>query len=387
MNNKQMIQIGVVVVCLIVAGIITWISLSGGGSAAKPTPQPMAANRPKFPPPSKPVTPEAGGTRTAKPATTVAPARPASTDPNRQSPDGWPALVEAAYQGNVDDVKSLLQQGAKVDAVGPNGWTALMQAAGNGHADVVRVLLDAKAPLFTENKAKRTAFDIARQRGFDDVCNILLAAGANRDPRPICTAAELSDIPSLTKLLDQGADINMVDGEGQSPLFYSLLENQVHYGQYAHKVKPNVVAFLLEHGAKLTVRNLKQQTPLMMYVCYPQADPEIVSMLLEAGAAVSDTDANGCTPLHRCTSPEVAALLVARGAAITAVDQNGDTPLHRQIACYQADVVKWLIDHGASLTATNKRGQTPAQMLGNPGNLPVDKKRWEETKAVLPAGS
>jgi ankyrin repeat protein len=53
--------------------------------------------------------------------------------------------MNAAFTGNVDMVKMLLEAGAEVNAKADNGWTALILAKRNGHAEIVRLLIEAGA--------------------------------------------------------------------------------------------------------------------------------------------------------------------------------------------------------------------------------------------------
>ncbi len=54
-------------------------------------------------------------------------------------------LHQAAYEGNIFQVRHLLEAGADVDAQDSWSWTALHDAAIEGHAEIVKLLLAAKA--------------------------------------------------------------------------------------------------------------------------------------------------------------------------------------------------------------------------------------------------
>lgn len=51
-------------------------------------------------------------------------------------------LIAASQSGETDKVKSLLADGADVNAKDREGWTALMHASWNGHTGVAAALLD-----------------------------------------------------------------------------------------------------------------------------------------------------------------------------------------------------------------------------------------------------
>ena len=62
-------------------------------------------------------------------------------DGANENVDGRTALMLAAYAGDVVAVRSLISQGADVNARDKDGDTALMFAAFKGHAAIVSILL------------------------------------------------------------------------------------------------------------------------------------------------------------------------------------------------------------------------------------------------------
>jgi len=96
--------------------------------------------------------------------------------------------------------------------------------------------------------------------------------------------------------------------------------------------------------------------------------PELVSLLLEHGAAVDETDENGETPLHRVAdlghapagAAGVATLLIDRGAQVNARNWDDVTPLHQAARRRNLPVVEVLLARGADPNARDKvRGSTP----------------------------
>jgi len=86
----------------------------------------------------------------------------------------YPALQSAAMQGHADAVGLLLDNGAGVNRVADFEHTALNMAASYGHADVVRVLLDRGVDVCYKSSAG-TAGDIARARGHKQLAELLKA--------------------------------------------------------------------------------------------------------------------------------------------------------------------------------------------------------------------
>ena len=87
----------------------------------------------------------------------------------------FPALHSAAMKGHADAVALLLDNGANVNRVADFENSALNMAASDGHAEVIRVLLDRGADVCYKS-ADGTAGDIARARGYEGVAELLKTA-------------------------------------------------------------------------------------------------------------------------------------------------------------------------------------------------------------------
>lgn len=70
-------------------------------------------------------------------------------------------LHEAASDGDVSAVKTLISRGADVDAPGLNGMSPLFQAVGSGHLAAVETLVNAGADIHRRPNNGKTALDMA----------------------------------------------------------------------------------------------------------------------------------------------------------------------------------------------------------------------------------
>ena len=142
----------------------------------------------------------------------------ARADLNLQERDRYDAVTIAAVADDVATLKLLLQLGASAKQITSRyDGTALIAAAHLGHDAVVKLLIDAGAPLDHVNNLGWTAL----------IESIVLGQGG---PRHVTT---------LTALVRAGANVNLADRTGQTPL---QLARQRRYQA--------MVAILEQAGAK-----------------------------------------------------------------------------------------------------------------------------------------
>ena len=94
-------------------------------------------------------------------------------NPNAQSRDGWTPLHNAASGDHVDVVALLLERGADPNIQNKDGSTPLHKAASRGHVDVARLLLEHGADPTVKDKNGATPLDVARERGNDGVVSLI----------------------------------------------------------------------------------------------------------------------------------------------------------------------------------------------------------------------
>lgn len=94
-------------------------------------------------------------------------------DVDAANPVGQTALHCASRNGFDDLVELLLQNHAKVDAEDENGQTALHGAAAQGYSKIVKLLLEAGADVYSEDLDGNTAFRFAYKRHHSDTLRLL----------------------------------------------------------------------------------------------------------------------------------------------------------------------------------------------------------------------
>ena len=119
----------------------------------------------------------------------------------------------------------------------------------------------------------------------------------------------------------------------------------------------NLVRDLITLGANLDWQdNNSGRTAL--HVCAYKNQPEILMMLIRAGADVNIQDYDGWTALHWCTrynSPEIAKMLIDAGANVNLQENIMDrTALHMSQDWRHLEIYRMLILAGADKTIKRK---------------------------------
>jgi ankyrin repeat protein len=151
-------------------------------------------------------------------------------------------LLKAAYDGDTDTVKALLNNHANPNAKNVAGYTPLMLAACNGN----------KFPLSYDCSCYGEIIKILIQHGSDPNMK-------NMDGETALMISVQSNRTEATKiLLDNGAAPNIQDQNGNTALMHAAL-----YANFFGSKKATI-RILLVHGADPTIKNNKNQTARMI---------------------------------------------------------------------------------------------------------------------------
>ena len=157
-------------------------------------------------------------------------------------------LIDAARNGDVEAVRSLLADGTDVNTAQGDGMTALHWAAERGHAAVADLLLSAGATVeATTRVGSYTPLHLASRGGHGAIASALLEAGA--DPHTTTTSSGVTALhlaaravdgaEAVMALLKRGAEVDAREASsGQTPLMFAAAYNRTE-----------AVMALLEHGA------------------------------------------------------------------------------------------------------------------------------------------
>ncbi|MBE0544202.1 MAG: ankyrin repeat domain-containing protein [Verrucomicrobia bacterium] len=304
---------------------------------------------------------------------------------------GETALGIAARSGQTNLAASLLQKGARWDAV---------SATLLGRADVLKDLLARNPATLTNASHGKQLIHLAAESGDVIILGSLLSAGADVEARarsglsPLGIALLHKRDAAVAMLRARGASENLFDAVvlDLPEKAVGLLALKPSLGREANQFEftPMHLAVALERQAILKFLLDEQVSPDIpagrtrispLHVAAACNRTNAIRLLIERGAKTELTDNSGCTPLHYAAgrgSMAAAALLLKLGAKpdIPVFSeplrmrvhnlQPGNTALHFAVTAGQSNIVALLLEAGANVNATNSFGQTPLD-LTRPG--------------------
>ena len=332
----------------------------------------------------------------------------AGADPNApMTKEGDTALMMAARNGKTDAIRVLLDNGASVNTKETwGGTTALMWAVSEGHLDAARILLERGADV----NARSYYVPAANGRGFEG--RLPVNAGPDQAVEeyatgwltPLMFAARQGDLEITRLLVENGAEVNGVSGDGKNALALAIFN-----GNYA------VASFLVDRKADVNQADAQRFTPLFWavdrrnmekgsngFAWVATEDPlPLIRKLLEAGANPNALVNNTPRSRNRGGSPrivfasalmraafagdlELSKLLLAHGADPHAVSSDGESMLEaaaglafingyhaERTGAERLELVRLLVELGEDVNWADHYGITPLMAAANRGDVPL----------------
>ncbi len=315
----------------------------------------------------------------------------AGADANVHNDYGASPMSEAAVRGDVGVLRALLAAGASVESANADGQTALMILARTSNLPAAQLLISRGANVNAhEQWRNQTALMWAAAEVQPAMVGLLLAHGAKVDERsqvndwarqvtaeprmqarpaggftPLLYAARAGCLECVQRLLKAGANPNLADPEGVSPLLLSILN--FHF---------DVAALLIQRGADVDHWDTWGRSALYAAVDLgslpvggradrPSLDKtsslQLIKLLLDAGANPN---------LQLKLFPPYRSLRDDRGADTLLT--VGATPLLRAAKGGDLPAIKLLLAHGAKVDLPTATGISPLLAAAGVGSSALD---------------
>lgn len=235
-----------------------------------------------------------------------------------QSIDGWdrtPFLL-CILSGDINKAQLLLENGASLNDRGRCEMTCLMYAVHKNDVEMCKWLISKGANVNEVTDFGTTALIEAAEYGASDCVKVLLEAGANLHAETVtqgCAIENAINIETVQILVNAGADINRIGGDGNNLLMYA-----VEKGNY------QFLKELLENGADPNVTSIGE---IPLHKASRWGNVAMVKLLLEYGSNPNAKDVDNETPLHWVKSAEIAKMLMEAGAKYDIINIVGQTAL------------------------------------------------------------
>ncbi|XP_064648812.1 ankyrin repeat and SOCS box protein 13-like [Lineus longissimus] len=279
----------------------------------------------------------------------------------------------AAFHNSVERVSKLVSAGARIDAIDEVGYTPLHYCTIFGCVDALEELLrlgarvdfdQSSLPACKQTKAEQP-IRLAMECNQAKCADILLKHGAKPDTEYFrgseINLVALEYIDCLEILLKHGAKPDVYNKLGQTPLMKACKECNV-----------SAVKLLLQYGASVNLKFQRFDKKSVLFYAIFGGNPEIVKLLLDAGADASLPVDSTTSPLSMAVHHSYAAMskyqicqmLLRHGADVDAIDQTFHCSA-LSTACGRKNVpaklVRLLLEYGANVNYTD--GVSPSPLV------------------------
>ncbi|XP_059174212.1 ankyrin repeat domain-containing protein 50-like [Physella acuta] len=283
---------------------------------------------------------------------------------------GQTAVMYAVKGCHVKCLQCLIQSGASVNKASKSKETALILAVKNacnyfsqhrklnfafGSSDVtecVQYLIDAGARLDSYSLGKTPLMYASMFQHCIPILELLVKGGANVElcdfngKTPLALAVSESLVENVRFLLNAGSSVNKTDLIGKTPLIYAI-----EHGW--NNNSSECIQCLLDYGADVHVQD-KQGKTTLMYCVKNSSDTVILKLLVERGVGVNVVDTEGASALTYAIGSDSLALdhaevLISAGADPKVGTFKGKTVVPLALYHRNVQLLELLISQGAEL--------------------------------------
>lgn len=192
-------------------------------------------------------------------------------------------LIQSAEDGDIVTVTQLLQAGADINVQDDRGRTAAMAATHANQVEIVRGLIEAGADINIRDNRSDNPFLYASAEGLFEIVKLTIDAKADTKltnrfgGTALIPAAERGHVEIVRELLTRtDVDVNHINNLGWTALLEAIILSD---GGERHQ---QIVQLLVGHGADVNLADGNGVTPLAH--ARQRGFEKIVEILLKAGA-------------------------------------------------------------------------------------------------------
>lgn len=275
---------------------------------------------------------------------------------NKLTHDGRTYIFWAAYKGNTEIIKYLLDNGARTDLTDDKGNTIITFAASTGQQNTKVYDL-----IIAADKAQVSKTN-------PDGANALLLVAPYDSDLEVVTYFESKGLSIKSTDAEGNGIFNYVARTGNTDLMNKLIKKGLKgtdqafiFAAYGTRGKANTIAtyeYLVGAGLNPNVVNKEGVTPLHVLAARSK-DIKVITYLIKKGLDVNAKDSEGNTPFTNAASRNNLSIVELLFQDVTDVNQGnnkGATALALAVKYNNADVVGFLANNKANFKFKDKVG-------------------------------
>ena len=274
-------------------------------------------------------------------------------DPSLTDYIGWNMLHYAAEGGDTDIISLIHTHLPNIESKTGEGYTPLMVAAFTGKLHAVKWFLEKGATVACEDKRGWNTLHHAAEGGDTDIISLIHTHLPNIESKtgegytPLMVAAFTGKLHAVKWFLEKGATVACEDKRGWNTLHHA-----------AEGGDTDIISLIHTHLPNIESKTGEGYTPLMLAAFTGKL--HAVKWFLEKGAAIACKDKRGWSPLHHAAKggdPDTIDLILTHLPDVDSKTADGETPLIIAVSYGKLQGVKCLLERGANPLAKDNKGQ------------------------------